>query len=113
MDAKYNTLRVWGGGQFENDIFYELCDEAGLMIWHDLLFACAFYPGDKAFLDSVEMELRDNIRRLRNHPSIVMWNGNNEVEIGWKEWGWQDNHTKSELTEMWSWYEALFLERMP
>lgn len=58
------------------------------MIWHDLLFACAFYPADPAFLDSVEMELRDNIRRLRIHPSIVMWNGNNEVEIGWKEWGW-------------------------
>lgn len=104
---------MWGGGQFENDVFYELCDEAGLLIWHDLLFACAFYPADPAFLESVEMELRDNIRRLRIHPSIVMWNGNNEVEIGWKEWGWQNNHTKAELTEMWSWYQALFLGRIP
>ena len=93
VEGNYNLLRIWGGGQFESDIFYELCDENGLMVWHDLLFACAFYPGDNEFLDNVANELIDNVKRIRIHPSLIMWNGNNEVEIGWREWGWQNNRT--------------------
>lgn len=93
IDANYNMLRVWGGGQFEYDVFYDLCDQSGLLIWHDLMFACALYPGQKEMLDNIAAEMRDNVRRLRNHPSIAMWNGNNEVLIGWQEWGWQNLYT--------------------
>jgi beta-mannosidase len=86
-DANMNMLRVWGGGIYESDDFYELCDELGIMIWQDFMFACAFYPGDEGFLGNVRQEAVDNIRRLRNHPSIVLWCGNNEVEAFWREWG--------------------------
>lgn len=70
------------------------------MVWHDLMFACAFYPGDQAFLDNVAAELRDNVKRIRTHPSMVMWNGNNEVEIGWREWGWKTNRSDAEIATM-------------
>ncbi len=81
-------LRLWGGGQYEFDVFYDTCDEQGMLIWHDMMFACAMYPGRGDFLDEVAAETRDNVKRLRNHASIAMWNGNNEVYIGWKQWGW-------------------------
>jgi beta-mannosidase len=61
------------------------------------MFACAFYPGDKEFLANVKEEIKDNIKRLRIHPSIALWNGNNEVEIGWKEWGWKNGRTDKEI----------------
>lgn len=73
-------LRVWGGGIYEEDIFYELCDENGLMVWQDFMFACSMYPGDEAFLNSVRLEAEENVTRLRNHPSIVLWCGNNEID---------------------------------
>jgi beta-mannosidase len=63
------------------------------MVWHDLMFACAFYYVDDAILDNIEAEIRDNVNRIRRHPSIAMWNGNNEVWIGWREWGWQDGRS--------------------
>lgn len=88
VDGNYNMIRVWGGGQYEFDIFYDLADEAGIMIWHDMMFACAMYKGTQDYLDNIAAETRDNVRRLRNHPSIAMWNGNNEVYVGWKDWGW-------------------------
>jgi beta-mannosidase len=70
------------------DIFYNTCDEQGLLVWHDLMFACNMYIGTPDWLDNYREEMRDNLRRLRNHPSIALWNGNNEVLIGWEEWGW-------------------------
>lgn len=72
---------------------YELADQYGILIWHDLMFACALYPGNEEFLRNVAHEIYDNVKRLRIHPSIIMWNGNNEVEIGWREWGWKENRT--------------------
>ncbi len=83
--ANMNMIRVWGGGQFEQDAFYEICDELGLMIWHDMMFSCAIYPGDKAFLDSVREELAHQLRRLRDHPSIALWCGDNEC-VGALKW---------------------------
>ena len=85
--ANMNMIRVWGGGQYEKDVFYDLCDEKGLLVWHDMMFACAVYPGDDAFLGEVRRELAHQLRRLRDHASIAMWCGDNEClgAIGWFE----------------------------
>ena len=85
VQANMNMLRLWGGGQFEADRFYELCDELGLMIWHDFMFSCSLYPADKAFLAEVKAELTHQIRRLRDHASIAIWCGDNEC-IGALTW---------------------------
>ncbi|MCW8329219.1 glycoside hydrolase family 2 protein [Photobacterium sp. SDRW27] len=83
--ANMNMIRVWGGGMYEHDIFYELCDELGLLVWQDLMFACALYPSTPEFLQDVEAEVRDQIHRLGDHPSLALWCGDNEVigAIGW------------------------------
>ncbi|XP_037686281.1 beta-mannosidase isoform X2 [Choloepus didactylus] len=87
VDANMNTLRVWGGGIYEQDEFYEICDELGIMIWQDFMFACALYPTDKSFLNSVRAEAAYQIRRLKSHPSIIIWSGNNENEAAlMKNW---------------------------
>uniref|UniRef100_A0A671DQD4 Beta-mannosidase n=1 Tax=Rhinolophus ferrumequinum TaxID=59479 RepID=A0A671DQD4_RHIFE len=80
VDANMNTLRVWGGGIYEQDEFYELCDDLGIMVWQDFMFACALYPTDRDFMDSVRAEVAYQVRRLKSHPSIITWSGNNENE---------------------------------
>ena len=86
-----NMLRVWGGGLYESDRFYNLCDELGICVWHDFMFACATYPTfDQAFMKNVRAEAEDNIRRLRHHPCIALWCGNNEIEQGWAGDEWND-----------------------
>ena len=87
-DANMNMVRSWGGGYYESDDFFDLADELGLLIWQDFMFGGGMQPGyDDAFRASVVAEARDQVRRLRNHPSIVLWCGNNEEEIAWKYWG--------------------------
>jgi len=91
-DANMNMIRGWGGGIYESDRFYDLADELGLMVWQDFMFGGGMQPAyDKAFRDNVIAEARDNVRRLRDHPSIVLWCGNNEEEIAWKYWGGGDH----------------------
>ena len=87
VDANMNMIRLWGGGQFEAGSFYDLCDELGLMIWHDYMFSCSLYPVDADFLGEVEAELAHQLPRLRDHASIVLWCGDNEClgAIGWYE----------------------------
>lgn len=85
VDANMNMIRVWGGGQYESDCFYDLCDEMGLLVWQDLMFACALYPSTPAFISDVEREVRQQIRRLREHACIAIWCGDNEV-IGALTW---------------------------
>ncbi|XP_033869509.2 beta-mannosidase isoform X1 [Acipenser ruthenus] len=80
VDANMNTLRVWGGGVYEMDEFYDICDELGIMIWQDFMFACALYPTEKSFIDSVREEVTHQVRRLKSHPSVIIWSGNNENE---------------------------------
>ena len=84
-----NLLRVWGGGIFERDEFYEACDRAGMLVWQDFLFACASYPEEEPLRSEVEAEVRDNVMRLMPHPSLIVWNGNNENIWGFDEWGWR------------------------
>lgn len=87
--ANMNLLRIWGGGYYESDDFYELCDERGIMVWQDFLFACAAYAEEEPLWSEVEAEARDNITRIMPHPSLVLWNGNNENIWGFEEWGWE------------------------
>lgn len=79
-EANMNMLRVWGGGIYESELFYNMADEYGIMIWQDFMFACGMYPTTEKFLDSVKEEVVQNVRRLKNHASIVVWAGNNENE---------------------------------
>lgn len=83
--ANMNMLRVWGGGQYECDDFYDLCDEKGLLIWHDFMFSCALYPATPEFLENVRQEARHQVKRLQNHASLALWCGNNE-DIGALNW---------------------------
>jgi beta-mannosidase len=88
-DMNMNLLRVWGGGLYETDDFYDLCDEAGLLVWQDFPFACQYYPEDERTLSSVRRQAAENVRRLRNHPSLALWCGNNE-NLTMFQSGWDD-----------------------
>ena len=118
-DANMNMLRVWGGGIYEEDIFYDLCDKYGIMVWQDFMFACAMYPGDNDFLENIRLEAVDNVKRLRNHPSVVLWCGNNEIETAWAEWdenkgwGWKSGYTKLQRQTIWHSYDTLFHKIIP
>ena len=86
--ANMNAVRVWGGGYYPDDYFYDICDELGLLVWQDFMFACAAYDLTEDFEKNVCAEFRDNIRRLRHHPSLAIWCGNNEMEsfAAWGVW---------------------------
>ena len=86
-DAHMNMVREWGGGYYESDDFYDICDELGIMVWQEFMFGGDVVPGDVPFQESVREEATQQIKRLRDHPSIVIWCGNNEVETGWASWG--------------------------
>lgn len=86
-DAHMNMLREWGGGYYESDDFYDICDELGILVWQEFMFGGDAVPGDLAFQENVREEAVQQIKRLRDHPSIVIWCGNNEVETGWYHWG--------------------------
>ena len=89
--ANFNCIRVWGGGCYPDDYFYDLCDELGLLVWQDFMFACAVYDLTDSFYENIRQEAKDNIIRLRNHPSLGMWCGNNEMEGAWVGWGIPQN----------------------
>ncbi len=82
--ANMNMVRVWGGGIYEDDLFYELCDELGILVWQDFPFACAVYPHHEEFIENFKKEAIQNIKRIRHHPSLALWCGNNEIEQLWK-----------------------------
>lgn len=111
--SNMNMLRIWGGGIYEDSYFYELCDEKGILVWQDFMFANGMYPGDEAFLKNVRQEAFDNVKRLRNHTSIALWCGNNEISEGWHRWGWQEGRSEAEKTEIWRNYQKIFNGVLP
>jgi beta-mannosidase len=114
--SNINMLRVWGGGIYEYDRFYDLCDENGILVWQDFMFACAMFPDDDAFLNNVKEEANDNIKRLRNHPSIAMWCGNNEILAAWYGWGWKKSEeakSKENADKIWKSYTDIFHHILP
>ena len=114
VDANYNFMRVWGGGNYESDYFYDLCDKYGLLIWQDFMFANAMYPADDAdYLANLSDEIIENIIRLRNHPSIALWCGNNEIKNGWEDWDYQQNLTDAQKQEIYGWYQDIFNNIIP
>jgi len=110
VNANMNMLRVWGGGIYESDMFYELCDKNGILVWQDFMFACAMYPGDSLFIENISYEITETIKRLRNHPSIALWCGNNEIDEGWHNWGWQKDYKYSatDSASIWNDYLKIF-----
>ena len=111
--ANMNMLRVWGGGIYEKDIFYELCDINGILVWQDFMYACAMYPGDEKFKANIEAESIEQIKRLRKHPCIGLWCGNNENSEGWHRWGWQDAFDAKQKKKIWKDYKNLFQKQLP
>ena len=107
-EANINMLRVWGGGVYEDEMFYRLCDEMGIMVWQDFMFACAMYPADSLFVSNVIEEVEEQTVRLRNHPCMALWCGNNENAEGWERWGWQQGLTEKQKFQLWRAYKDVF-----
>lgn len=112
-EAGMNMLRVWGGGVYEKDIFYRLCDEKGIMVWQDFMFACGMYPYDEFFLENVREEANWQVRRLNRFACMALWCGNNESNEGWHRWGWQTDYDSLKRNEIWSGYQKLFTDILP
>jgi beta-mannosidase len=114
-NAGMNMLRVWGGGAYADDEFYSECDSNGIMVWQDFMFACTMYPGDSLFVDNIRNEIAEQIKRLRNHPCLALWCGNNEISEGWYNWGWQKQYkySKSDSAALFKSYNKLFRKIIP
>ncbi len=114
-DANMNMIRIWGGGIYEDDEFYKACDENGILVWQDFMFAGSFYPADEAFLNNVKEEVKDQVNRLQNHPSIALWCGNNEIDEAIVNWGYQKQfkYSKDDSLQVWKDYKKLFHDVIP
>ncbi|MCX6029952.1 MAG: glycoside hydrolase family 2 protein [Chloroflexi bacterium] len=105
-----NMLRVWGGGFYEDERFYDLCDRYGILVWQEFIFSCSVYPlDDPAFIENVRHEAVENIRRLRHRASLALWCGNNEMEWGWHDWGWN----RPEMQDLKDAYDRFFHHTLP
>jgi len=114
-ESNLNIVRVWGGGYYPGDAFYEACDESGIMVWQDFMFACAMYPGNPAFLANVQKEFDQQVPRIASHPSVVLFNGNNEVDVAWKNWGFVEQYKlkTADIKLIDQYYAALFKGTIP
>lgn len=112
-EANMNIVRVWGGGTYEDDRFYDLADENGILVWQDFMFGCTTYPHDITFLKRVTEETTYNIKRLRNHPCLTMWCGNNEILEGMHYWGWEKRYTPEVYKDMYAGYDEIFRNLLP
>ena len=111
----YNMVRIWGGGAYPSDAFYDRCDALGIMVWQDLMFNGTTYPGDSMFKDAVTTEVNAQAMRLNNHPSLALWCGNNEIEVAWRNWGWQQKYHLhgQDSAQQWQAYLSLFDTLIP
>ena len=113
-DAHHNMIRVWGGGIYEDDRFYDAADEMGILVWQDFIFACTTYPSDPNFLRRVTEEAEYNIKRFRSHACLAMWCGNNEIYEGMRYWGWSRKYKNPVIwEEMKEGYNKLFHQLLP
>ncbi|MDR3625708.1 MAG: hypothetical protein P4L45_02690 [Ignavibacteriaceae bacterium] len=112
-DAHMNILRVWGGGIYENNEFYEMCDKYGVLVWQEFIFACSMYPADSLFLDNVKNEVLDNVTRIRNHACLALYCGNNENVVGWYNWGWKKKYPPNIQAEFENGMHKLYNETIP
>ncbi len=114
-EAHMNMVRVWGGGIYEDDEFYKACDENGILVWQDFMFAGSFYPADELFQKNVEAEVKDQVERLQNHPSLALWCGNNEVDEAIVNWGYQKQfkYSGEDSVQVWKDYRKIFHEVIP
>ncbi|NOQ23786.1 MAG: glycoside hydrolase family 2 protein [Bacteroidales bacterium] len=113
VNANMNMLRVWGGGIYEKDIFYDLCDKEGILIWQDFMFANNMFPNDSMFLENIKNEAEFQVNRLKKHPSIAVWCGNNEIDEAWHNWGWSNSYSKKDSAELWNNYVDIFHKILP
>jgi len=113
--SNMNMFRIWGGGIYESDAFYDLCDSAGIMVWQDFMFANSVYPDDSIFLSLVENEAQQQVQRLGHHPCIALWCGNNEISEAWHNWGWQKQfgYSSADSTRLWNNYLNIFDTILP
>ena len=113
--ANMNMVRVWGGGVYPPDAFFNACDREGILVWQDFMFACAMVPDDERFTMNVMAEAEQHVQRLRHHPSLALWCGNNEVERAWTSWGWQDmyNLHGPDSVRLAEAYQHLFHDLLP
>lgn len=111
----FNMIRVWGGGIYERDIFYNLCDSLGLMVWQDFMFACYFPPATTEMIQEIEEEATYQVTRLQRHPSLVLWCGNNEIDEAWHNWGYQKafGYTAADTARVWGDYQKIFHQLLP
>ena len=111
-DAHMNMVREWGGGYYESDDFYDICDELGIMVWQEFIFGGDMVPGGVDFQNNVKQEAIEQVERLRDHPSIVLWCGNNEIETGWVHWGdrqiFKESVSPADREKVWTDYVVLF-----
>lgn len=113
LGANYNAIRIWGGGYFESPYFYDKCDENGILILQDFMFACEMYPGTIDYMSNYQEEFIENVLNLKTHPSIVLWIGNNEVNEAWHNWGIKDDLTEENKNLVWNWYLSIFEDLFP
>jgi len=108
--AHHNMIRVWGGGFYESEDFYDLCDRLGILVWQDFIFSCSIYPlNDPEFVANIQEEVRDNVSRIRHRASLALWCGNNEMDWGWEAWGWN----KEKYQDYREAYRRFFYETLP
>ncbi len=112
-ESNMNMLRVWGGALYESNEFYTACDRSGILIWQDFTFACNTVPSDSLFLDNIEREAEYNVKRLRNHPSVALWCGNNENLMAWNNWGWKRKYNEAQQREIEENYNKVFHTILP
>lgn len=114
-EVNMNMLRIWGGGIYPDDYFFEICDSLGILVWEDFMFANTLYPDYQEFYENVKVEAIQQIKRIRNHPSLALWCGNNEIDEGYHNWGWQKQFswTEEQDLRLKKAYDTLFKSILP